>query len=1146
MALHIVGCIPIQNAEQVWEITEPDARLVGNWKASADVSSYSLFSITMEDGSISINHISDESHSQVLFKAKSIDFGEYSVLLVNVDDYINSITENFPADEEYPSSIAELSAIHFTFFVYSISDENIELYNCNNDDFLKALSIDTSGDIEILSISDFNQIYLDKIKVFMENHRDSLEKVELVPVENIEAEIQKQKELRQALSSGIRKCKLKVVDSTQAGIDGINIFLFEKGGNRGHDDIIDSSNCSAIDSFVTDKSGELEFEISLSTPNFVIAHKEGFAVSIAEVNTYNSEKNPQIISLQQPDIICGQVLNGDKPIEEANVSVVLSNPNSSYNYNISSLIAGFMLTTDHNGFFIGTFASKIQDIDIVIDEEGFSKTYATNHPTYTYQQQLKVGKKYLYDNKIYLNNYGKLVVSVIDELTNKPIANSHVQASSITQHVDYLSTYTATADLNGIAIFEQLPPAYYKVTLTQDFIHDDGNIGVRGCKLMVKGGETSKCKINTVGLKGLDITVVDSLNKPIENVRVYLRYSVIGSGVDFTDFRTDAVTDAQGFASVQVPLNSQISIALHGYQLGEKTYRLDTGISPKTETVVLPLTIDDEPAEPIVKGSVILPGGYDFKGISVELIGTQTIIEADPNGNFEFELKTFDKIAEDVKIFIVAVSQKNNLVGMTEISSVNDPIEIVLQEGVSVVGQVVDDINQPIAKASIGYTSNWKDSNEGRYSCFLYEYGVSGPDGYYAIDCILPGKSVAVFPRKDGYTDENAIYLEKLTVGIDNIAPVIKLKRCNKTMRGRIANQYDEPKKNWLVKTDYGYARTDHEGKFAIEGVPVDSIFIKYSSPGKDIAGNTVRKYSEKEVLIRVNDFVIQTPFIRENGGYKKVKYNLAQQGIIKKVSVSFINIPIPNAKVLLHAENSKAYYEFNTNHAGQAKLFFPKVSGKYIWKYVVEGIDKPGYSCPEDKKKINLEHFTKISVEPIAIPVKLNIVDNKGKQVKNIRVYYDIRERKKKKMVLESISFKKNPGELSVYAELNSNKPVYLYTIRALSKNLYAFYNDSIIDTDQLTLKLKSRVKVFCKIPQSEPQKKYRLELKHEGLVYNETFRNHPKASDGQYFVHNYAPTGIELKLIKLINHEIVSTETIIIPENYQGDYDLGHISFE
>jgi protocatechuate 3,4-dioxygenase beta subunit len=1014
----------------------------------------------------------------------------------------------------------------------------------------------------------------------MDNHGDTLEKIELIPIEDVEAEIQKQKETSQALLSGVGKCRLQIVDANQVGIEGTNVFLFEKkDSNSTFNDIYDASNCFFVDTFITNKSGELEFEINPQKNNFIVVQKDGFAVSILEIDNYRTDTIPQSVILKQADAIYGQVLSKDgNPVEDANISIILSDPNSWRNYNITDLISGFRLVTDSNGLFVGTFISKSQNIDVVINKEGFSRTFATNHPIYGNQQQLKVGKDYLPYNKIYLDRYGKLVVSVIDELTNKPIANAQVQVSNVTDYTDFFGKYTAKADSNGIVVFEHLPIINCKVTLSPEFIIEDGNIATRSCSLLIKADKTSQCQLKTVSVKDLNVFVIDANNEPVEKVNVYIRLSVIHQDEDFTDFQTQAVTNNQGLAKLRVPLNSYLSISLYDQNLGERVYRLNTGITQDTEVVTL--TLKNEDIKPVHKGKVIVPRGFIADDILVELIGAQTSVEADANGNFEFDLKVFDSISEvnkNKKIFVVAMSKKYNLVGIAEVKSLDGLTEVFLQEGATASGYVIDDANQPISQASIGYYSSWKDDQGVDYatSYLLYEYGTSDSNGFYYIDCILPDKMLSVFPQKEGYTKENAVYIEKPVLGIKSVVPIVKLNRCNKALRGRLVNQYDEPKQSWFIDTDYGYAKTDHEGKFIIENVPNGELFLKYSSPDKDIMKNITCQHSEQEVLIRIKDFDVYSPFTKKDGKFIKLEYEPDYKNEVKMVTVFMINMPIPYAKVFLRAVNSEVYFIFTTDQDGQAKLFVPKipderaadkekiilkynddqaeivtpkVMGNYVWEYFIEKIEKPGYSCPQEGKTINISYNARIFMEPIIKYVNFAVINDDNIAISKIRINHTIKDKTNTKgTCLKQYSFKENPGKLPIYTEFDLEDPCFIYEIKAMNNDYYALYNGSITDSNQLTLKLKRRVEVHCQIPPSTHEKKYSVKLANDKFDYSETFfKEHEKDLNSQYTIGSYAPTGLELKLIKLINFEAVSTETFIIPENFKGIYDLGNISFE
>lgn len=1143
----ISGCIPVENVEEIWNQASSDQRLIGNWKSEDNILISGLFEIQTSGEYLSVRnfllHALYEDPFEVTFQAKSIHLDGYSILIINIDNYIDYLVRQLGSFDAN-----DISNAHYAFLIYSISNDEIVLYDIYDEDLLHALSLEVSTDFKMQAIEELNQSYIDIIRKFMSDKGDKLEKAKLIPVEDLEAELQKQKAEIKEFNSSVKKCNLTIQDNNQVGIADCNLYLYQKNPEQQtSSSIYNLSNTTLVNSFMTDDHGNLEFEIDKSKEYFSVIKKNGFGIKITELQPYTVDKET-IIELERTKTLCGQILSKEgQEIPDANITVLISEEDLWNKYNISDLLPDIDLITDSNGIFMGKFVSKSQIINLIVEKDGYSKTFATNKPDYLMQKQFKIGDKYLSENKIYLDYSGNLIVQVIDELSKKPVPYAQVQVVEENQETEIHGKFVQTSDSNGFAIFRNLPPIYCKITLTEGYIRENGNIATRSCKLKIKENKESSCLLKTILTKNLDIYVVDNKNQPIKDVGIYIRLNVVHQGEDFTDFQYNGITNEEGLAEMQVPLNSQVKIVLSHYELGEKIFRLDTGISTKLDSTSLVFEKEEEVVEPVFSGRVMVPNGYSTDDIKVELLGTQTIVNADQNGNYEFELKTFDKIKNNKKIYIVAISSKENLIGITEVKSLDGYGDIFLKEGAYISGKVIDDYNEPISEASIGYTTFWQDENNNRYSCYLYEYGISDEDGNYIIDCLLPEHNVSIFPRKEGYSSENSISVEKPILGIENLAPLARLKRCDKTLRGKLVNQYGEPKQDWLIDTDYGHCIADHEGKFVIENVADEKLFIKYRSPDGDISANINREYTQEDIIIQIKDLDVQIPFIKENGKFKKIDYETSQFNEVRTLKTVMNSIPIPYAKVLLRSLDSKFYYIFETDIDGEAKLYIPMVSKKYTWDYLIEKVEKPGYVLKNTKDNINIRYNTSIQMKPVMQYINFSIINEEGEIIDKIRINYLIKTKNMKRgEALKQFRFDRTPEKLPIYPELDSEKPFH-YEIQAINNDYYVFYKGFIRESELFTLNSKRCVKVKCMMPKFSKDVKYRVKLKNKELNYDQSFfREHQNDPNLPYFVGKNVPVGLEMKLIKSINHKDISTETLVIPEDFDGIYDLGHISFD
>ncbi len=217
--MSVAGCIPVQNTGQLWEDAVADERLIGDWKSDTDSALNELYNARAKNGTLVIEPISSRASQMneldMSFQGRSMHLKGYSILLLNIENYIDSTAKG------NESGSNELSNIRFAFLIYSVSDNGVDLYNCNSKDFLKVLSIEASQGIENFKMSVLDQAFLKKLDDYIVKHGDEIAKIHLTAVSDIEVEMQKQRDYVESLKVDIKKRKIRVVDSNQIAVNGV-------------------------------------------------------------------------------------------------------------------------------------------------------------------------------------------------------------------------------------------------------------------------------------------------------------------------------------------------------------------------------------------------------------------------------------------------------------------------------------------------------------------------------------------------------------------------------------------------------------------------------------------------------------------------------------------------------------------------------------------------------------------------------------------------------------------------------------------------------------------------------------------------------------------------------------------------------------
>lgn len=560
---------------------------------------------------------------------------------------------------------------------------------------------------------------------------------------------------------------------------------------------------------------------------YIIAEKEGLALGFDNWSMRDGDKELEL-RLGQPKQLAGMVVDEkDAPVSDAQVAVsMLILGEGSERKNLNSLAALGLLTTktDATGKFIFTRIPAGATAEFIVEKAGKVTVSTYKHTGEPYQKlNFTEGQK---DIKLVLPVEAKIEGLVVEKTTGRPVGGVKINCTS-GQEAGYFRPKPLISKEDGTFNIDALTATRYVLALVQsnqelpDWVTDP-------VEVITEAGKTQsgiKIELSKGGV--LEVKVTDAVNKePVEKASV----SVSSQTSNRSAY---SYSDKDGLARMRLmPGDYRITYV---YKQGYSRQRLQDTVTiedGKTEQVGYGLL-----GMPKITGVVRDQENRPIEGVELEICpsGGREESVSDAEGKFEvvYDLGSWPS-GRTPTLFLVGRHYERNLAAAVQIDEDTRELEMKLEPGVTMTGQVVDPNGKGIADVEVRTMlrgPQW-GSTIGRKEV------VADSDGKYEIKALPPGRTYSVYARTEGYGEsrseeisteaavDNHLDAGNLTLAVANLSVSgVVVDDNNKPVAGVRINSYGD-------NQPYRNTQTDVEGKFTLEKICAGRIRISANQTG--------------------------------------------------------------------------------------------------------------------------------------------------------------------------------------------------------------------------------------------------------------------------------------------------------------------------
>jgi protocatechuate 3,4-dioxygenase beta subunit len=622
-------------------------------------------------------------------------------------------------------------------------------------------------------------------------------------------------------------CTGKVVDEQGRPITGAKASLTEMV----YDQATYTYDPNLIGEVQTGSDGAFSFSETVKDNEYrygyIVAEKEGLALGFDNWVTRDGDKE-LTIKLGRPKELTGTVVDEkDAPVPDAEVAVsTLVLGEGRERKNLNSLIVPEALTTktDAMGKFVFTRIPAGATAEFIVEKSGRA-TLSTYKRTGEPYQKLNFAEGQP-DIKLVLPVEAKIEGLVVEKATGKPVAGVKINCTS-GQEAGYFRPKPLISKDDGTFSIDALTTARYILALVQsnqelpEWVADP-------LEVIAEAGKTKsgiKIELSKGGI--LEVKVTDAANKePVEHASV----SVSSQTSNRSAY---SYSDKDGLARMRLmPGDYRITYV---YKEGYSRQRLQ-------DTV----TIEDEKAErveyellglPKITGVVLDDKGKPVEGVEMEVCpgGGREETVSDAEGKFEvvYDLGSWPSGRTPTR-FLVGRQYERNLAAAVQVDEDTSELEMKLEPGVIMTGQVVDPNGKGIADVEVRTMMRGPQwgSTIGRKAV------IADSDGKYEIKALPPGRTYSIYANAEGYGQSRGEEISadaavnkrldagKLTLAVANLSVSgVVVDDDNKPVAGARINSYGE-------NQPYRDTQTDVDGKFTLEKVCAGKIRISADKTG--------------------------------------------------------------------------------------------------------------------------------------------------------------------------------------------------------------------------------------------------------------------------------------------------------------------------
>ena len=633
--------------------------------------------------------------------------------------------------------------------------------------------------------------------------------------------------------------KGKVVDATGQPVAGAAVECYKYGNSV----LASFDDPELVGRVTTATNGEFELR-DASVFSVLLVRKPGFAPAWWNGNAALFSE-PQLI-MTTPGFLAGMVVDEkDKPVGNAEVFVSAATSeissdgrsrNSSY---LSAKLARTCFSTRSGAdgrFRISNFPTN-GTAELIVFSPGKALRAANEEPVTLRSMSYNAGQD---DIRLILDPAGTVEGKIMTEegAQTLPAAKLTLYASGNNYYPQNWPASSVSA-ADGTFRFNDVGAGSYKLRAVFG-TNNPPEWVAENTSVSVEVGQTTR----DVQVKAVKGGFLEVLVRNQENRQPMNKMSINAINQSSS---SSAVTDSNGIALLRLVPGQYSTYALKDKWRSENTQvNVEARQTNRLEVEMIP------PLK--ISGVVHQPNGQLAAGVMVRImegfLSGKTQTKTDTNGRFvlEWEPKRFGQM-EITPCLLVQDGEKNLAVAQ-DIDESSGPVELKLEEGLTIVGRVESE-GKPVANVNASLIF-WS----GRTGMSLPGLGRStNSPGHFEIVALPKGRKYGLSVTAPGYGTKRIDSFDSAAARVE--LDTVELRPANKKLAGKVVDADDKPVAGVYVNVQgdnqpMSNARTDRDGQFIFPQVCEGAVRITASA--RNTYGSTSAEGGDTNVVLRLGE----------------------------------------------------------------------------------------------------------------------------------------------------------------------------------------------------------------------------------------------------------------------------------------------------
>jgi protocatechuate 3,4-dioxygenase beta subunit len=314
-------------------------------------------------------------------------------------------------------------------------------------------------------------------------------------------------------------------------------------------------------------------------------------------------------------------------------------------------------------------------------------------------------------------------------------------------------------------------------------------------------------------------------------------------------YQGSAITDSNGVGRMRLPAGQfNISSYKEGWSTTQDSTSVQAGQTNRLEMEVA--------ASPKIVGVVTDPDGKPAAGVRLNIMpnyGGNNEAKTDANGHYEINWQKPNFGGGFNPVFsLMAVDEKRNLALLSELADDTTKLDLRLKPGLTMVAQVQDSGNKPIAGASVSVMV-WSGNSGSTYN----QPSPTDAAGRAEIKGVPEGSRYGLNVTAKGYGQANPQAQEVEATNGRYEFPPVTLKTADRILAGQVLGTDGKPAAGVQVNMNgngqpYGSATSDAKGNFKFDQVCEGLVMVNANYQGT--FGNVQANGGDTNVVLRLGD----------------------------------------------------------------------------------------------------------------------------------------------------------------------------------------------------------------------------------------------------------------------------------------------------